>query len=133
MNNNSIISPNFIGVKEQLYTIKIKSIGGCVTADTQLVKVIKEVEVLVPTAFTPNNDGRNDWLRPILIGMKETRYFRIFNRWGQIVFESRTVLPGWDGTLKGLPLGMQTLVWVYEGTGADDKPYLKKGTAVLIR
>ena len=133
LNNNSMISPNFIGVKEQLYTIKIKSIGGCVTVDTQLVKVIKEVEVLVPTAFTPNNDGRNDWLRPILIGMKETKYFRIFNRLGQIVFESRTVLPGWNGTHNGLPLGMQTLVWVYEGTGADNKPYLKKGTAVLIR
>ncbi|MCY7310980.1 MAG: gliding motility-associated C-terminal domain-containing protein, partial [Chitinophagaceae bacterium] len=112
---------------------EIKTITGCITTDRQIVKIIPFVEIYVPTAFTPNNDGLNDFLRPALLGIKELRYFRVFNRWGQLVFETKSELPGWDGNLKGLLQGTQALVWMAEGTGVDNKVYRRKGTTTLIR
>ena len=126
-------TPVFKGSSDQLYTIEIKTATGCVTVDTLLVKAVKEVKILVPNAFTPNNDSHNDFLKPILIGVKELRYFRIFNRWGQLIFEMNSEQPGWDGKVKGVQLGSQTVAWMLEGIGVDGKIYFSKGTTVLIR
>ncbi|MGH2647663.1 MAG: T9SS type B sorting domain-containing protein, partial [Ginsengibacter sp.] len=103
LDNRTSYTPVFNGSLEQLYTIEIKTAGGCVTVDTQLVKTVKSVEIYVPTAFTPNNDGHNDILRPELRGVKELHYFKIFNRFGQQLYQTTSYPSGWDGTLKGLP------------------------------
>jgi len=126
-------TPIFDGLAEQLYTIEIKTRSGCLTVDTQMVKTVKGVEVYVPTAFTPNNDGLNDFLRPIVMGIKEIRRFAIFNRWGQLIFDTKTERPGWNGMLQGSPVSSQAVVWMFEGIGVDNKTYIKKGTSVLIR
>jgi gliding motility-associated-like protein len=89
------------------------------------------VEVFVPTAFTPNSDGLNDILRPVLMGIKEIRRFSIFNRWGQLIFETKTDRDGWDGTLQGSPVSSQAVVWMFEGIGVDNKMYMRKGTSIL--
>ena len=133
LNSQINYNPVFNGSSEQLYTIDITTISGCLTVDTQLVKTVKSAEMYVPTAFTPNNDGKNDFLRPILMGIKEVRYFRIFNRWGQQIYEMKSDPRGWDGTLNGVPLGAQVFVWVIEGLGVDDTIYQRKGTTVLVR
>jgi gliding motility-associated-like protein len=133
LDTRTSFTPTFTGPSEQLYTIEIKTASGCVTVDTQLVKTVKSPEIYVPTAFTPNKDGLNDFLRPILRGIKEVRYFRIFNRWGQLLFEMKTDQPGWDGTLSGVPQAAQAFVWMLEGIGADDIIYRRKGTSVLVR
>jgi gliding motility-associated-like protein len=126
-------SPVFKGLYDQLYTITIKTTTGCTTVDTQQVKTIKSVEIFVPTAFTPNHDGLNDFLKPVLIGVKQLRYFRIYNRWGQVIFESTRASPGWDGTLSGIPQSSQLYVWIAEGIGVDGRVYSRKGSTVLIR
>ncbi len=133
LNSSVSFSPTYKGVNEQLYFINITTNTGCLTVDTQLVKTIKKVEIFVPSAFTPNNDGRNDYLRPILLGVKDLKYFRIFNRWGQLLYESRTGQPGWDGAFKGTPQATQTVVWMIEGIGADGALHQQKGTTVLLR
>jgi len=133
LDNPVSYTPVFTSTTDQLYSIEIKTITGCITTDRQIVKIIPFVEIYVPTAFTPNNDGLNDFLRPALLGIKELRYFRVFNRWGQLVFETKSELPGWDGNLKGLLQGTQALVWMAEGTGVDNKVYRRKGTTTLIR
>jgi gliding motility-associated-like protein len=133
LDNPDSYNPIFDGLADQLYTIEIKSAGGCLTVDTQLVKTVKQVEVHVPTAFTPNNDGLNDILRPILFGIKEMRYFKIFNRWGQLIFQTKTERVGWDGTLNGIKVPTQVVVWVMEGIGVDNKTYIRKGTSTLVR
>ena len=89
--------------------------------------------IYVPTAFTPNNDGLNDLLRPLSIGLKKLHYFRIFNRWGQLLFETKTDGAGWDGRLHGIPQAAQVVVWVIEGIGVDNKIYRRKGTSMLVR
>ncbi|MGZ5220166.1 MAG: T9SS type B sorting domain-containing protein [Chitinophagaceae bacterium] len=133
LNTPASYTPIFDGMTEQLYTIQIKTNSGCVTVDTQLVKIIKQVDVYVPTAFSPNRDGLNDFLRPVLMGIKEVRYFRIFNRWGQLIFETKTDRPGWNGTLKGDPVSSQVVVWMLEGVGVDNKLHRRKGTSVIVR
>jgi len=126
-------TPTFKGASEQLYVIEITSAGGCVTVDTQLVKTIKRVEMYVPCAFTPNNDGINDFLRPILRGVKEISYFRIYNRAGQMLFETKTGKPGWDGTFKGVPQLSQVVVWMLVCVGVDNVSYAQKGISSLLR
>ncbi len=133
LDNPVSYTPVFRGAEEQLYLIEIKTISGCLTVDTQVVKTIKSVEVYVPSAFTPNNDGLNDFLRPLLRGVKELRYFRVYNRWGQLLFDTKADMPGWNGSFKGMQQPTQVVVWVAEGIGVDRVVYQKKGTCVLLR
>lgn len=133
LDNPVSYTPVFTSTTDQLYSIEIKTTTGCITTDRQMVKVVPYVEIFVPTAFTPNNDGLNDFLRPALMGIKELRYFRVFNRWGQLVFETKSELPGWDGNIKSLLQGSQVLVWMAEGIGVDNKLYRRKGTTTLVR
>lgn len=133
LNNPASFTPTFTGALEKLYTINITTAAGCLTVDTQLVKTITRVEIYVPTAFTPNNDGKNDYLRPILKGIKSVRYFRVFNRWGQLLFEMKNEQPGWDGNFKGLAQQTQTVVWILGCAGVDGVDYMQKGTSILLR
>lgn len=133
LSSSTNVAPKFTGNVDKEYTIEIESAAGCITVDTQLVKVFKEVKFYVPTAFTPNMDGLNDFLKPIPVGIKEFRFFRIYNRWGQLVFDLKSDPRGWDGNLGGKAQSTQTVVWMAEGVGIDDKVYTQKGTCVLIR
>jgi len=133
LDNPASYTPQYTGATEQLYTIEITTTTGCITTDRQRVKIIPHIDIYVPTAFTPNNDGLNDLLRPALLGIKELRYFRLFNRWGQLVFETKDAQYGWDGNVKGLLQGTQVLVWMAEGIGVDNKVYRRKGTTTLVR
>ena len=133
LNSTSSLVPFFNGTTDKLYTIQIETAAGCVTVDTQLVKVFKEVKFYVPSGFTPNQDGLNDYLKPIPVGMKEFRYFRIYNRWGQLVFDMKDDPRGWDGMINGKPQSTQVVVWMVEGVGINDVIYQQKGTATLIR
>src|SRR6185436_10544654 len=133
LNTRESYTPVFNGESEQTYTIEIKTASGCITVDTQSVKTVKQSDVYVPSAFSPNNDGLNDYLRPIFMGIKELRYFRVFNRWGQLLYERKTELPGWDGKVSGAPQGSQVVVWMVEAIGLDNRILTKKGTTTLVR
>ena len=133
LDNPAIYNPVFIGNIEQVYTIKLKTIAGCIAIDTQVVKINKNIVIYVPNAFTPNNDALNDLLKPFMIGIKELKFFRIFNRWGELIYETQNTKNGWDGRFKGNPVQAQTLVWMLEAIGADNKTYKAKGSTVLIR
>jgi len=133
LNSNASFNPVFLGNVNLLYTITIKTKTGCTTVDTLLVKIMDNADIYVPTAFTPNSDGRNDLLKPVLAGIKELRFFRVFNRWGQLLFETKSEQRGWDGTIQGRRQATEVVVWIAEGLGDDGKVYTKKGTCVLVR
>lgn len=126
-------TPVFIGSSDRSYTIEIKTISGCVTVDTQLVKTVPKVELYVPGGFTPNTDGLNDILRPVLMGVKELKYFRIFDRWGQLLYETKTPGQGWDGRIRGTLVPAQVVVWVVEAVGQDGRNHIRKGTSMVIK
>ena len=119
--------------QEQLYSIEIKTVAGCLTTDMQLVKTIKEVKIYVPSGFTPNNDGLNDFLKPLMLGIKELHYFKVYNRWGQLVYDMQPNQPGWNGTIGGILQPTGAFVWIVRGLGLDNKVYTQKGSTVLIR
>lgn len=133
LSNPVSIAPVFNGIGEHIYTVAIMRNSGCVTVDTQLVRIFKEADIIFPKAFTPNGDGRNDRLYPFLVGINKLRYFRIINRWGKVVFESTTDIPGWDGTVNGKPQPIDGYVWEAEGVDAYGNIIRRKGTVTLIR
>jgi len=133
LDNAASYTPVFRSTSDQLYTVEIKTNTGCITVDTQMVKIVPHADIYVPTAFTPNDDERNDILRPTLMGIKELHYFRVFNRWGQLMFETKTNYAGWNGRYKGAAQATQVVVWIVEGVGVDGRVYTKKGTSTLIR
>jgi gliding motility-associated-like protein len=133
LDDASSYTPTFTDSKERTYTIALKTAAGCITIDTQVVKINKNIVIYVPNAFTPNSDSRNDVLKPFMIGIKELLYFKIFNRWGELVYETKSITEGWDGRYKGNPVQSHTLVWMLQGIGVDNKVYNAKGSTVLIR
>jgi hypothetical protein len=72
-------------------------------------------------------------LRPVLIGLKDFHYFKIFNRWGHLLFETKNSGSGWDGKVKAIPQSSQVVVWVAEGVGWDNKVYFKRGISTILR
>ena len=133
LDNPASYTPVFKGTTEQLFTIDITTKTGCVTTDTQMVKLVKSIEIYVPNAFTPDGDGKNDVLRPVMFGIKKLNSFRVYNRWGQLFYQSSDAGHGWDGLFRGNKQEMQTLVWVVEALGVDGNIYTRKGTSVLLR
>ncbi len=107
---------------------------GCTSSAQKPVKVYSSCYLTVPNAFTPNNDGRNDFLYPLNAVKAEKLDFRIYNRWGQEVFHTRNWKNGWDGTVGGTPQGAGVYVWFLSYVDRDTKESRQmKGTAVLIR
>ncbi len=87
----------------------------------------------MPTAFTPNNDGKNDLIKPLLFGNILHYQFKIYNRWGQLVFQANDPGKGWDGRLKGLDMDGNVYVWVCQYQLEGESSETKKGSIVLIR
>ncbi len=132
LSNRYSYSPYFRGINPQLYTIALKTLAGCVTVDTQFVKTYKKIEIYVPNAFTPGSNGLNDYLRPHLMGFVKVNYFRVYNRWGKLLFQMQSDKPGWDGRVKGQLYELQTVVWMIEAVDVDGKTHQRQGTTIIL-
>lgn len=116
------------------YKVLVYNEAGCLDSAYIKVKVFQTPpSVFVPNAFSPNGDGRNDWLRPIAVGMARIDNFQIFNRWGQLVFSTSINEHGWDGTIAGKLQPSGTYVWLVKAIDYSGAPYVQRGTLVLIR
>jgi gliding motility-associated-like protein len=132
--NNSHIQNPIAGLDHsEVYTVVAKTLAGCQGSDEIAIKVYKGPDIYVPTAFTPNGDGLNDILRPIVAGIKEFKYFAVYNRWGQTVFYSSNQSQGWDGTFKGKYQTSGVFIWLAEGIDDKGNSIKRKGTVVLIK
>jgi gliding motility-associated-like protein len=118
------------------YIVKLivqNNLGCYDTAVKQIIKV-KSCYITVPSGFTPNGDGVNDYLYPLNAYKATNLEFRIFNRYGQLVFETKDWTKKWDGTINGRRQDTGTYAWMLEYTDKDTgKKYFLKGTSVLIR
>ncbi len=133
--SNSTISNPVANLNEDItYTVRISTEEGCFAYDSIRVRVFKtNPDIFVPTAFTPNHDGLNDQLIPIPVGISEIDYFRVYNRWGQLVFSAEDIGKGWDGRISGKEQGSDSFVWYVKGTDFTGKIVFKKGSTTLIR
>ena len=131
----SIPNPVFTAKEEARLLISIRDTFGCTTVDTLKVLVFEKKEIYVPHGFTPNNDGVNDLLFPETVGIAKFNYFRVFNRWGKLIYETyKTGIGiGWDGKMNGVLQPMDTYLWVSEGVDEDGKLVKRSGNVLLIR
>jgi gliding motility-associated-like protein len=140
LNSPTLPNPVFNYTRGIDYLIQMTSLAGCVTVDTLKVQMYDNntdpglpPDILVPKAWTPDGDGHNDQLFPFTINIREIRYFRIFNRWGQLMFESRKIGAGWDGMFNGAPQPIDAYTWTVEGVGFDGTVVRKAGSSALLR
>ena len=91
------------------------------------------INIYVPPVFTPNGDGVNDVLKPILVGIATFHYFSVYNRWGNLIFTSEDPNAGWDGRFKGVAQPVETYLWIAEGIDIQGKKIVQKGMTTLVR
>ena len=116
------------------YRLKGTTPEGCNAEDDLVIRIFSTgPSIFVPNAFTPNRDGLNDNIRPILAGIQRLEFFRVFNRYGQIVFESNEPESSWNGTFNGNPQGSGAFVYQVQAIDYEGKVLRQSGTFVLIR
>jgi gliding motility-associated-like protein len=116
------------------YRVKVTTAEGCTGQDDIKIVVFKTgPQIFVPDAFTPNHDGKNDWLYPVLAGMKQLDYFRVYNRYGQLVFATSEIGKSWDGSFGGKEQPTGTFVYMAQAVNYKGETVFRKGTVLLIR
>lgn len=115
------------------FILTASTVAGCETSDTLNIKVFKGPSFYVPSAFSPNNDGRNDRFQFIAVGMQSVDLFQVYNRYGQLIYSSNNIGTGWDGKLNGILQPSGTYVWMIKGVDLSGVPHFKKGTVSLVR
>ena len=133
LNNYTIARPLFNYDKDTEYTIRIGTASGCETVDTVRLRMFNSSDIYVPSAFSPNGDGANDRLDVFLVGIKELIMFRVFNRWGQLLFETSDPRQLWDGKFKNVEQPLETYVWIAEARDYNGQIIKKRGQTILIR
>lgn len=134
---SDINSPTAIATPQDsiVYKLTVTQLPeNCIGYDSVKIRVyLLPPSFYVPTAFSPNGDGVNDELKPIALGMKSLKYFKIYNRLGNLVFQTTQLNKGWDGVYKGNPQDPAAYVWLAQGETYKGELITKKGSAVLIR
>ncbi len=116
------------------YTLMVEDRFGCIGHDSINVYPKKCIYgFYIPTAFTPNNDGKNDIFKPLIYGRLTKYQFVVYNRWGQQVFNTSDIDKGWDGNLKGLQQNTDVFIWICTFQLEGDEPQTKKGSFTLLR
>jgi gliding motility-associated-like protein len=133
LSNPASDDPVLRSTTDTTYYVTMTNRYGCTLTDSIRVKYYTGPELYVPNAFTPNGDGRNDIFRPVPVGISIFHYFRVFSRYGQLMYETTQPFAGWDGNYNGKPAEAGTYVWEVSGTDYLGKPILKKGTVILVR
>lgn len=132
LSNTAVANPKATLSAEQEYRISIKTPSSCITVDTLLVRIYDN-RIYVPNVFSPNGDGINDKLFINLAGVKQLHYFRVFNRYGKIVFETIDATTGWDGRFNNTLMPMDTYVWMVEVIDSLGRATIKTGNVTLLR
>lgn len=120
------------------YVVEAKNAFGCATKDSVVVKLqCAPSNVHIPDGFTPNRDGKNDVFYIMGSGVNIIRHLRIYNRWGEIVFERHDFgihdrSAGWDGRYKGVPVPLGTYVYTTEMECSSGEVITRKGTVTVF-
>ena len=118
-----------------IFNVTATSTDGCKATSSIKIVVEQKAQWLIPTGFSPNGDGVNDYFHVVLRGPVQLVALSVFDRWGEKIFESNSE-PGWDGTFKGMaqPIGVYTYtVQVKNLQNGDNSIITKSGNVTLIR
>jgi gliding motility-associated-like protein len=121
------------------YTVKVIDTNGCTNAQTIRIDVLcNNKNFFIPNTFSPNNDGNNDKFYPRGIGIERIASMRIFNRWGELIYEKKNfnandIASGWDGAQKGKPAAIDTYMYMIDLICENSIIITYKGDITLIR
>ncbi|MBK8712678.1 MAG: gliding motility-associated C-terminal domain-containing protein [Niastella sp.] len=134
LSNPNIGDPVSLPLQDIRYIVKVSNPAGCFAYDTISVHVFTvPAGIYVPNVFTPGSDGVNDIFKPITLGIRSMDYFKVFDRWGKMVFSTSQIGDGWDGKYKSTEQPIGTYVWYTKVTDYQGKVINKKGTVILVR
>ena len=120
--------------EEFVVRLTVTNTSGCTDTASQVIQDIANCYIAVPSAFTPNGDGINDYLYPLNAYKAENLEFRVYNRYGNLVFQTQDWTIRWDGTVNGTRQPVGTYVWTLRYTNIETgQKVSQKGTSVLIR
>ena len=123
--------PNSDSIK---YRVSATTSQGCVGTGYVTIKFYTtKPDIFVPSAFTPNTNDKNSILIPVPVGISRFEYFKVFNRFGQLIFSTNRVGTGWDGKINGSPADIGAYVYVAKGLDYLGNAITRKGTVVLIK
>ncbi|MEO8962913.1 MAG: gliding motility-associated C-terminal domain-containing protein [Ginsengibacter sp.] len=126
--------PVSLGERNYKVSLIIKNDIGCYDTAIHTIQLLKSCYIAVPNAFTPNDDGLNDYLYPLNAYKARNLQFRIYTRLGQLVYQSNDWTQKWDGKVNGEQQDAGVYVWILQYILRDTgKPVLKKGSTILIR
>ena len=140
-NGQTSILPNpptqeyFISNNVNGYPVRLSVIdtAGCADTIYRIITVADNCYIAVPSAFTPNGDGLNDYLYPLNAYKATNLLFRVYNRYGDLIFETKDWTKKWDGTYRGVPQATSVFVWTLDYIDTGNKKISLKGTTTLIR
>lgn len=116
-----------------LYTLTMHNVCGTFNDSVHVNYKVCDCMPFVPNAFTPNNDGRNDKLGPLMKCRIDNYEFLIVNRFGEVLFRSTDRSEKWDGTYKGQPCDVGAYYYLLKIKNISGKDDVKKGDVILIR
>jgi gliding motility-associated-like protein len=114
------------------YFVQTLSEAGCIVRDSVDVLVRQESVLALPNAFAPGG-GPNSQLKIVRQGIASLNYLRIFNRWGNTVFETKNIDEGWDGTFKGAEQPMGVYIYQVDAITPTGRRFTQQGNITLIR
>ena len=115
------------------YLVRATDTFGCYGTATMKVTIAHTLpDIFVPNAFTPGANS-NSLFRPVCIGISSLEYFRVYSRWGQLLYSTSQIGQGWDGRIQGKLQESSPYLWILKGTDYTGRVISKKGTVVLIR
>jgi gliding motility-associated-like protein len=121
------------GTNTITYQVSATDVFGCYgTAAVKVTIASTLPDIFVPNAFTPEKSS-NNLFRPVCMGIASLEYFRVYNRWGQLLYSTSQTGQGWDGRVRGKLQASDAYLWMLKGTDYTGKAIIKKGTMMLIR
>ncbi len=134
LNDPSLSNPLASPTVTTTYTVIITFANGCKVIDSVLIIVDPNPIVDLPSAFSPNGDGKNDLFHPLVKGLVDLQVFKVYNRWGQVVFETTDINAGWDGKKNGVEQEVGSYAYLLIGKGeVGNKEINLKGNLTLVR
>ncbi len=139
LSNDTIPNPIASMSVTTTYEVFVKSSFGCVNSDTVTISLYcDESQIFIPNTFTPNGDGQNDVFYPRGSGVSVVNSFRIYNRWGELLFERTNfdindATSAWDGTYKGAAAKPDVYVYILHALCATGEPFFMKGDVTIVK
>ena len=135
LNNYSVKDPIFRGLNPVTYTLyRLDPTSNCLVMDTYNITITDNFIFDLPNVFTPNSDGLNDVIKSIYnAGIERLNYLKIFNRKGNIVFQTSQLAQGWDGRVNGIDQEADAFYWIAEYVTRKNETFKKSGSFLLIK